>query len=75
MLACMLIQLCLTLCDPMDPPGSSVRGVSLARILERVAVSSSRGSSNPGIEPNLLPWQGDSLLLSHLGSWVVMLTS
>ena len=37
----------LTLCDPMDcsPPGSSVLGVSQARILERVAISSSRGSS------------------------------
>ena len=53
MLACMLTQLCLTLCDPMDcsPPGSSVHGISPARILEWVAVSSSRGSSNPGIEP------------------------
>ena len=29
-------QSCLTLCDPMDcsPPGSSVRGISQARILE-----------------------------------------
>ena len=32
---------CLTLCDPMDctPPGSSVHGISQARILEWVAVS------------------------------------
>ena len=37
------------LCDPMDcsPPGSSVHGISQARILERVAISSSRGSSQP----------------------------
>ena len=37
------------LCNPMDcgPPGSSVRGILQARILERVAVSSSRGSSQP----------------------------
>ena len=37
----------LTLCDPMDcdPPGSSVHGISQARILEWVAVSFSRGSS------------------------------
>ena len=30
------IQLCLTLCDPMDcsPPGSSVHGIPQARILE-----------------------------------------
>ena len=39
----------LTLCDPMDcsPPGSSVHGVFPARILEWVAISSSRGSSPP----------------------------
>ena len=42
-----LLQLCPTLCDPMDcsPPGSSVHGTFLARILEFVAMSSSRGSS------------------------------
>ena len=36
-------------CDPMDcsPPGSSVHGILQARILERVATSSSRGSSPP----------------------------
>ena len=36
-----------TLCDPMDcsPPGSSVCGILQARILEWVAISSSRGSS------------------------------
>ena len=35
------------LCDPMDcsPPGSSVHGLLQARILEWVAMSSSRGSS------------------------------
>ena len=38
---------CWTLYNPRDcsPPGSSVLGVSQARILERVAISSSRGSS------------------------------
>ena len=42
-------QSCPTLCDPMDcsPPGSSVHGVFQARILERVAISFSRGSSQP----------------------------
>ena len=36
-----------TLCDPMHcrPPGSSVRGILQARILEWVAEPSSRGSS------------------------------
>ena len=35
--------------DPLDcsPPGSSVCGIFLARILESVAISSSRGSSQP----------------------------
>ena len=43
---------CPTLCDPMDcnPPGSSVYGILQARILERVAMPSSRGLPNPGIE-------------------------
>ena len=36
-----LLQSCPTLCDPTDgsPPGSSVRGILQARILERVAIS------------------------------------
>ena len=40
-------QLCLTLCDPMDCslPGSSLHGILQARILEWVAISFSRGSS------------------------------
>ena len=46
---CLVAQLCLTLCDPMDcsPPGSSVHGIFQARILEWVAISFSRGSSRP----------------------------
>ena len=46
---CSVAQSCLTLCDPVDcsPPGSSVRGVLPARILEWVAMISSRGSSQP----------------------------
>ena len=41
------LQSYLTLCDTMDcsPPGSSVRGILQARILEWVAMPSSRGSS------------------------------
>ena len=44
-----LLQSCLTLCDPMDCslPGSSVHGIVQARILEWVAISSSRESSQP----------------------------
>ena len=46
---CLVAQLCLTLCDPMDCslPGSSVHGILQARILERVVISCSRGSSWP----------------------------
>ena len=45
----LVTQSCVTLCDPMDcsPPGSSVRGILQARILEWVAISFSRGSSPP----------------------------
>ena len=46
------LLLCPTLCDPMDCrlPGSSVHGILQARILEWVAMPSSRGASDPGIE-------------------------
>ena len=43
---CVLVsQLSLTLCSPMDcsPPGSSVHGISQARILKWVSISFSRG--------------------------------
>ena len=42
-------QSCLTLCNSMDcnPPGSSIYGILQARILEWVAISFSRGSSQP----------------------------
>ena len=51
-IACMhakLFQLCPTLYDPMDcsPSGSSVQGILQVRILEFVAMSSSRGSYQP----------------------------
>ena len=44
-----LLQSCLTLCDPMDhsPSGSSVHEILQARILEWVAMPSSRGSFWP----------------------------
>ena len=43
------LQLSLTFCDPLDysPPVSSVHGIFQARIPEWVAISSSRGSSQP----------------------------
>ena len=61
------LQLCLTLCDPMDcsPPGSSVYGIIQARILEWIAISFSRGFSWPSYRSHgLLHWQALSLLLA-----------
>ena len=45
----LVAQLCLTLCGPMDcnQPGSSVHGISQARVLEWVAIPFARGSSQP----------------------------
>ena len=42
-------QSCLTLCDPMDCslPRSSIHGIFQARVLEQVAISFSRASSQP----------------------------
>ena len=53
------LQLCPTLCDPIDssPPGSSVHGILQARILEWVAIS----------------FSGDVATSSHL--WIVSGTS
>ena len=41
------LQSCLTLCDPMEHSllGSSIHGILQARILEWIAISSSKGSS------------------------------
>ena len=52
-------------------PGSSVHGISQARILDGVALSLSRGSSWPRDQtfvPESPTWQVDSLPLSHGGS-------
>ena len=45
-------------CSPQD---FSVHGISQARILEWVAISLSRGLPHPGIEPESLALQADSL--------------
>ena len=49
------LQLCLTVCNHMDgsPPNSSFLGILQARILEKVAVLSSRGPSLPR-DPNCI---------------------
>ena len=48
-------ELCLTLCDPIhcSPPDSSVHGIFQARILEWVALSSSRGSFPSGDQAHI----------------------
>ena len=57
-------QLCLTLCNPMDcsPQGSSVPGILQPRILEWVAISSFRGSSQPTDRTRVSALQADALL-------------
>ena len=57
------LQLCLTLCDPMDqsPPSFSVHGIHQARVLEWIAIHSSKGSSQPR----------DQTWVSCLLHWVV----
>ena len=47
------VQLCPTLCDPMDcsPSGSPVHGISQARILEWVAIFSPGDLLDAGTEP------------------------
>ena len=68
------VHACLVVSDflqPWDPPGSSVHGIFLVRILEWVAISYSRGILlTQGLNPHLfclLHWQADSLSLSHCG--------
>ena len=61
---CSVAQLSLTVCNPMDcsPSGSSVHGISQARTLEWVAVSSRRRSFWPrdwALVSCLLQWQAD----------------
>ena len=52
-----------TACNPVDcsSPGSSVRGILQAGLLEWVAIPFSRGSPNPGIKPWSSALQADSL--------------
>ena len=77
--ACSVAESCTILCDPLDcsAPGSSVHGIIQERILEWVAISYSRGSSqfptpgdlpNPGIKPTSLasPSLGGGLFTTAL---------
>ena len=57
----LVAQSCPTLSEPMDcsPPGPSVHGILQARILEWVAMSSSKDLPQ-GSNLGLLHWQADS---------------
>ena len=69
-------QSCPTLCNPMNcnPPGSSVHGILQARILEWVAISFSRVTSQPRDRAWETALQADSLLSEPPGklrhSWL-----
>ena len=68
---CLVIQLCPTLCDPMDcnPPRSCVHGILQARVLEWVAVPFSRGIfPTKGLNPSLPHCRWILYHLSHQGS-------
>ena len=69
MYACVHVQSCPNLCDPMDYslPGSSVHGIFQVRILQWVAISSSRGSSQSR-DQNCVSCIADALPLSQQGS-------
>ena len=66
----LVAQSCPGLCDTMDfsPPGSSIHRIFQARILEWVAIPSSKGSSQPRDQTQVSTLQADSLPLSHQGS-------
>ena len=63
-------------CDPVDCslPGFSVHGILQARILEWVAIPSSKGSSQPRDQPVSPALQVYSSPLSHLGSPVTFVS-
>jgi len=64
-------QSCPTLCDPMDcsSPGSSIRGILQAGILEWVAMPSSRGPSQPRGQTRVFPHCRQILYhVNHQGS-------
>ena len=71
------LRSCPTLCNPMDYslPGSSIHGILQARMLEWVAMSSSRGSSWPrDWTCSFLYRQVSSSPLSHQGSPTLLYT-
>ena len=72
-------QSCPTLCDPMDCslPGSSIHGIFQAIVLEWIAISFSRGSSQPRdrtqvsciVDRHFTVWATREVLHSHAGEY------
>lgn len=71
---CLVAQLCLALCDSMTVANQAplTMGILQARILDWVAMSSSRGSSNPGTESKSSALHADSLLSEPPGKAILM---
>ena len=71
MLMCLVARSRPTLCDPVDCslPGSSVLRVLQARIVEWVATSSSRGSSQPRDQTQVSHIAGGFLTIRATGGW------
>ncbi|XDA86127.1 hypothetical protein R6Z07F_015879 [Ovis aries] len=69
---CVCAQSCPTLCNPTDcsPAGSSVHGILQARILEWVAISSSKGSPRPRDQTHIscIPCTGRRILYHYATS-------
>ena len=55
-----------------NPPGSSIRGIFQARILDLIAISFSRDLPIPGTEPGSSALPANSLLLSQQGILVAI---
>ena len=66
LLLCLVTKSCLTLCNSIDysPPGSSVHGISKARILDWVAISFSKGFSQFR-DQSSIPY------ISCIGRWIL----
>ena len=74
---CVCAQSCPTPLDPTDcsPPGFSVHGILLARILKWVAISYSRGSSQPKDQTWVsgISWVG-KWVLYHCTTWAALVS-
>ena len=69
----LITKLCPTLCNPMDYslPGSCAPGISQARTLEWVVISSFRGSSWPRDQTRVFCLAEGFFTLSHLESTIM----